>query len=134
MRKNLRLLLCLLALGAAFGPAPEGAARQGVPRVGGFKPVATNDARVREAARNAVAAAAKREGMNIRLLSVVAAEQQVVQGMNYRLCLKVEIEDTENNVDVTTHVLTQVYMNLRREYQLRSWKEEDCGGEDDEEQ
>ena len=132
MRKNLRLLFCLLALGAAFAPAPKSAARQGVPRVGGFKPVATTDARVMEAARNAVAAAAKKEEMNIRLLSVVAAEQQVVQGMNYRLCLEVEIEDTENNVDVTTHVSTQVYMSLKKVYQLRSWQEEDCGGEDDE--
>ena len=132
MRKNLRLLLCLLALGVAFASAPKSGAQQGLPRVGGFKPVATNDPRVQEAARNAVAAAAKKEKMNIRLLSVVAAEQQVVQGMNYRLCLKVEIEDTENNVDVTTNVITQVYMSLKKEYRLTSWKEEDCGGEDDE--
>lgn len=132
MRKNLRLLLCLLALGIAFVTAPGGAAQQGPPRVGGFKPVATDDPRVRQAAQNAVAAASKKEEINIRLLSVVAAEQQVVQGINYRLCLKVEIEDTENNVDVTTNVAAQVFMSLKKEYRLNGWKEEDCGGEDDE--
>ena len=132
MRKNLGLLFCLLALGVAFGSAPKGAAQQGAPRVGGFKPVATNDPRVKDAARNAVAAAAKKEGMNIRLLSVVAAEQAVVQGMNYRLCLKVEVEDTENNVDVTTNVMAHVFVSLKREYRLTGWTEEDCGGEDDE--
>lgn len=133
MRNILRAALLLFVFGVAFGASvPEGAARQGAPRVGGFKPVATNDPRVVEAARNAAAAASKKEKMNIRLLSVVAAEQQVVQGMNYRLCLKVEVEDTENNVDVTTNVLAQVYVSLKKEYRLNGWKEEDCGGEDDE--
>lgn len=123
---SLLLLLTLLALGVALAAAPEGDARQGAPRVGGFKPVSADDPRVREAARNAVAAAAKKEQTNIRLLSVVAAEQQVVQGVNYRLCLKVEVEDAENEVEVTTHVRAQVFMSLKREYRLGGWKEEAC--------
>lgn len=132
--KNFLLAALLLAVfGVTSGVSRAGAVGQGAPKVGGFKPVATNDPRVREAARAAVAAEAKKESTNIRLLSIVAAEQRVVQGMIYRLCLKVEVEDTENNVDVTTNVLTQVFVSLKREYQLNSWKEEDCG-EDEEEQ
>ena len=131
MRNILWAALLLFVFGVTFGASNAGALGQG-PTVGGFKAVATNNPRVKEAAQNAVAAVAKKEKMNIRLLSVVAAEQQVVQGMNYRLCLKVEIEDTENNVDVTTNVMAQVFMSLKKEYLLNSWKEEDCGGEDDE--
>ena len=130
MRNILRGALLLAVFGVTFGASHTGASGQG-PRAGGFKPVATNHPGVRDAARNAVAAAAKREGTNIKLLSVVAAEQQVVQGINYQLCLKVEIEDAENNVDVVTHVRTRVYMNLKKEYRLSSWEEEDCGGEDE---
>lgn len=40
MNKRLLLLFCLLALGAAFAPAPGGAALQDAPRVGGFRAVA----------------------------------------------------------------------------------------------
>ena len=132
MKKSLRLLFCLLALGVAFGPAPKAGARQGYPKVGGFKPVAANNPEVTAAARFAVAAEGKKENTTIRLLAVESAEQAVVAGMIYRLCLKVEIEDTENNVDVNTNVRAEVFRSLKKEYQLRSWKEEDCGGEADE--
>ena len=43
-----------------------------------------------------------------------------------------EVEDTENNVDVTTHVRAQVFMSLKKQYQLQSWQEEDCAEGDDE--
>ncbi|HEX8557210.1 MAG TPA: cystatin domain-containing protein [Pyrinomonadaceae bacterium] len=133
MRNILRAALLLFVFGVTFGASHAGAAGQG-PAVGGFKPVATNDPRVVEAARAAVASEAKKEKTNIRLLSVVAAEQKVVQGMVYRLCLRVEVEDAENNVDVATNVSAQVFMSLKKQYQLNSWEEADCGGEDEEEQ
>ena len=131
MRNFLTAALLLVAFGAAIGSSRAGAAGQ-TPRVGGFKPVATNNPEVVAAARYAAAAQGKKENMTIRLLAVESAEQQVVAGMIYRLCLKVEVEDTENNVDVNTHVTTEVFRSLQKQYQLRKWQEEDCAPEEEE--
>ena len=127
MNKRLGLLLCLLALGIALVPAPEGAARQGPPRVGGFKPVATNNSEVLAAARFAVAEGAKKEEVNLKLVSVETAEYAVVAGMKYRLCLKVEVEGEEENV--TTTVKAEVFKSLQKQYQLKGWEAAECGGE-----
>jgi len=131
MRNILTAALLLVAFGATFGVSRAGAVGQ-LPRVGGFKPVAANNPEVTAAARFAAAAQGKKEDTNIRLLAVESAEQAVVAGMIYRLCLKVEIEDTENNVDVTTHVRTEVFRSLQKQYQLRKWQEEDCAGDEEE--
>ncbi|HVG33309.1 MAG TPA: cystatin domain-containing protein [Pyrinomonadaceae bacterium] len=136
MRKNLRLLLCLVALGITFVPAQMNVAQQGLPRVGGFKEVATDDAQVVAAARFAVRTQAQKQKTRMKLLSIHSAERQTVQGANYRLCLVVEIEDTENNVVVDQGVKVLVYQNLKREFSLgkNSWTEENCNEEEDEQQ
>ena len=128
--KNILLAASLLVVfGAAFG-SPTAGAGQKAPMVGGYKAVATDDSEVKAAAEFAVAAEGKKENNNIKLLSVESAERQTVAGTNYRLCLKVEVEDTENNVDVTQSVKTVVYKNLKKEYTLTSWEEDDCAGDD----
>lgn len=132
MRNNLRLLVCLFALGVAFAPARTGVAQQGPPRVGGFKEVPADNAQVVAAARFAVQAQAEKQKTNMKLLSIHAAERQTVQGANYRLCLSVEIEDRENNVVVEQGVRAQVYQNLKGQFSLSKWAEEDCAEEDDE--
>jgi hypothetical protein len=66
------------------------------------------------------------------LLSIHAAERQTVQGANYRLCLVVEIEDQENNVIVEQGVRAQVYQNLKGQFSLSKWTEENCAEEDEE--
>ena len=134
MRKNLRLLFCLAALGIACGSAQVGVAQQGWPRVGGFREVATDDATVVAAARFAVKAQAQKQNTRIRLLSVHAAERQTVQGANYRLCLVVRITDPENNVVVRQGVKALVYQNLKREFSLGSWEEENCDEAEEEEE
>ena len=101
MRNFLLAAALLVAVGAAFGSTAASAGRQ---MVGGYKAVAANDAQVTAAARFAVAAQGRKENHAIKLLSVESAERQTVQGANYRLCLKVETEDTDNDVDVTEHV------------------------------
>ena len=130
MRDFLLAAALLAAVGAASGASRAGAVGQ-TPRVGGFKPVAADNPEVTAAARFAAAAEGKKENTHIRLLSVESAEQAVVAGVIYRLCLKVEIEDAENNVDVTTNIRTEVFKSLQKQYQLRNWNEEDCGGGDD---
>ena len=129
MRNFLLAALLLAAFGVAHDSAPASARRQGL-MVGGYKPVAADDAQVTAAARFAVAAQGKKENHAIKLLAVETAERQTVQGANYRLCLKVETEDTDNNVDVTEHVKVVVSQNLQRAYTLRSWAVEDCAEEE----
>jgi hypothetical protein len=130
MRKGFRAALVLMALGVVFGSvAAAGARRQG-PAVGGYKEVATNAPEVVSAARFAVTAQARKQETEIKLLSVEAAERQTVAGVNYRLCLKVEEADTENNVDVTETVRVVVFRSLKNDYTLRSWQTEDCAEEE----
>jgi len=130
MRKLFRAALAVLALGFVFGSAAAVGARRQAPRVGGYKVVATNAAEVVSAAKFAVAARARAKETEIRLVSVEAAERQTVAGANYRLCLKVEEADAENNVEVTETVRAVVYRSLQNTYTLRSWEAEDCAEEE----
>jgi hypothetical protein len=90
--------------------------------VGGYKPVAADDAEVVSAARFAVAARGRSQNAEISLNSVLAAERQTVAGANYRLCLEVEVEGATQNVRAV------VFKSLQKQYQLKSWEEADCGG------
>ena len=129
MKNFLTASLLLAALGAVFGSTAAGA-RQKSPVVGGYKEVATDDPEVTSAADFAVAARARKENMTIKLVSVEAAERQTVAGTNFRLCLKVETEDTDNNVDATETVKVLVFKSLQKAYTLKSWEKEDCGDDD----
>jgi hypothetical protein len=134
MRKNLRLLVCLFALGFVFVPGQTGVAQEGLPRVGGFKKAPTNNAQVVAAARFAVKAQAEKQRTNMKLVSIHSAERQTVQGAVYRLCLVVEIEDRENNVIVDQGVRALVYQTLKGQFSLTKWTEENCNEEEDEAQ
>jgi hypothetical protein len=124
MRKSLRLAAALVALGVVCVCVVAGAARQ---RVGGYKEVATDDPEVVAAAKFAVGAQGEKQKATIKLVSVEHAESQVVAGINYRLCLKVEVSDPSEDVDTTQEVKTVVYKNLQRQYSLTSWEEAECG-------
>jgi hypothetical protein len=130
MTRNFLLAAALLAaFGAAFASTPAGA-RQKAPVVGGYKEVATDDPEVTSAADFAVAAEGRKENATIKLVSVETAERQVVAGTNFRLCLKVETEDTDNNVDAKETVKAVVFKSLQKAYTLKSWEKEDCGDDD----
>jgi hypothetical protein len=127
MRNFLLAATLLAAVGAAFGSTAAG---QKEPIVGGYKEVAMDAPEVTSVAAFAVAARGRKEHHTIKLISVETAERQVVAGMNYRLCLKVETEDTDNNVDATENVKVLVFRSLQKTYTLKSWEKEDCGGDD----
>jgi hypothetical protein len=129
--RNILLAALLVASGAAFGASRAGAVGQ---MVGGFKPASNRDANVVAASRFAVRAQAQKQRTTMKLVSVHSAERQTVQGAVYRLCLVVEIEDRENNVVVDQGVRAQVYQNLKGEFTLNKWAEENCNEEEDEEQ
>lgn len=126
MKKSLQLGLILIALGVVSGSVIVSSAQQRPPIVGGYKKIATNAPEVVSAAEFAVKEQTRKGGSAVRLISVEAAESQLVQGMNYRLCLQVEIEDEVNNVVVTQGVKAIVYRDLKKKYSLSRWEEADC--------
>lgn len=130
MRNLLRAAPFVLALGVVFGSAAAFGARRQGPKVGGYKKAAADAPEVVSAAKFAVAARAKEKETEVELVSVESAERQTVAGVNYRLCLKVEETDEQNNVDATETVRAVVFRSLQNAYTLKSWEAEDCAGEE----
>jgi hypothetical protein len=89
------------------------------PVAGGWGKANPKDAQVLEAARFAVAAEQARTDSVFKLVSVVRAEQQVVAGMNYRFCLRLQRGKSKT-------ALVQVYRNLEAKLSLTSWVWNGC--------
>jgi hypothetical protein len=123
MKTNLRGAIILAALSIICGSVTVGLAQ----RTGGYKEVAKDDTEVVAAAEFAVKEQGKKQEMTYKLVSVEHAEQQVVAGINYRLCLKVGYHKEDDDVDTTEFVPVVVYRNLQKEYSLTSWAQEKCG-------
>jgi len=94
--------------------------RTQVRRVGGYDAVNVSDPTVREAANFAVEEQAKKVNQRFRLMSVASAEQQVVAGMNYRLCLDVGTDSGSQKA------LAIVYRNVQGQYSLTTWEVQPC--------
>lgn len=125
MRISLRFTAILVALIVIFGSVAVGLAQ----RTGGYKEVAKDSEEVVAAAEFAVAEQGKKTEISYKLVSVEHAEQQVVAGINYQLCLKVSHRKEGADEDTTESVRVVVYRNLQRAYSLTSWAEENCGEE-----
>ncbi len=123
MKIKLRGAIILVALSLIFGSVAAGLAQ----RTGGYKEVAKDDAEVVAAAEFAVTEQGKKQEMTYKLVSVEHAEQQVVAGINYRLCLKVGHRKEGDDEDATETVRVVVYRNLQKAYSLTSWAQENCG-------
>lgn len=120
------VVIVLVALGVCFGYAIVGLG-QGRPIVGGYKEVAADDPEVQAAAEFAVTEQGRKQNATIKLTSVEHAERQVVAGTNYRLCIKVEINDAGEDVEVVNQdIKVVVYRDLKKAYSLKSWEEADC--------
>lgn len=115
----------LFALGIVYS-SMLGLAQGKRPIVGGYKEISTDDPQAQAAAEFAVAEQGKNKSITVKLVSIEHAEQQVVAGMNYRLCLKVEIEGEGDDADTVQEAKVVVYRNLQNKYSLTSWEEEDC--------
>jgi cystatin-C len=116
----------MLSVFAVLGMASAVSAQ----KVGGYKTISKSDTGARAAAEFAVDAQAERKNLTIELVDVEKAESQIVAGTNYRLCLKVTTSGAEDEADVTITVKVIVYRNLKGEYSLTSWVEEDCAEDD----
>ena len=125
MKNSLRVLSLLVALGVAFGGVIAGLA-QTRPIVGGYKAVSTDDPEVVKAAEFAVSARRESEGVSLKLVSVERAERQVVAGMNFRLCLRVALDDENEDARETQEVKVLVFRSLQKEHSLKSWDVAEC--------
>ena len=121
MKNRIFLMSAFLGLFAIF------AVTANAQKVGGYKPIAADDAGAQAAAEFAVGAESEKTGKTIELVSIHTAERQTVQGANYRLCMKVSSEGGEGQDDVSFFVQVVVYQDLKRAYKLTSWATSECG-------
>ncbi|MBS1913877.1 MAG: hypothetical protein JST22_17950 [Bacteroidetes bacterium] len=82
-------------------------------KVGAYSDVSIKDAEVRKAAQFAVAERNKAE--KIKLVGIVSARQQVVEGVNYELLLKLKSGKTVRRAKVV------VWHRVDGSYHLGSW-------------
>ncbi len=121
MKKNLQIMLMCAAFAVIFGCAATGNAQM----VGGYKAAPVDDAGVVAAAEFAVMDHSEKNEVSLEIVSIQKAERQVVQGMNYRLCVEVKVVEEGN--DETQFVLVGVYQDLKRNYKLTKWEPDACG-------
>ncbi len=98
-------------------------------KVGGYKSASVSDESVIEAAEFAVMTQGKNEDTEFTLDSVLKAETQVVAGTNFRLCLDVLASDADEDAVYNQQVVVIVFRNLKKEFSLTSWTEEECSEE-----
>ena len=116
MKKSLQRLIMVVLVTVVFSCANSVMAQ----RAGDYKEVSTKDAEVVAAANFAVGEKGRKEGNSISLVSIERAETQVVAGTNYRLCLRVKINDETKDVKAV------VYRNLSKAHLLTDWEEASC--------
>ena len=89
---------------------------------GGYTKAETDDSEVAAAANFAMKAREKvlrktdKDAM-VSLVEIISASKQVVAGINYKMLLKVNINDKDQVVEVV------VWKKLSDEYELTSWKQ-----------
>lgn len=93
---------------------------QDEPIVGGYGEMSVKSAEALRNARFAVSSRARRTGQKVSFVKLLKAEQQVVAGLNFRLCMRVTV-----NGKVRT-VTAVVYQNLKRRKTLTNWKSVGC--------
>lgn len=118
MKLNIRAFIGLAAFAAVFAFTSASSAQM----VGGYKAIAVTDAGAVAAADFAISAQSAKTEVEYQLEELVKAERQVVQGMNYRLCMEVS-----NGSDDSFYVQAVVYVDLKGNRKLTSWVNSTCG-------
>ena len=99
------------------------------PITGGFGVVEVTAPQIVSAANFAVKTEAKKQRAKIKLRAIKRAEQQVVAGMNYNICLQVETREKGKKTYVPQTVQAVVFLNLKQKYELTSWTIAACAEE-----
>lgn len=90
--------------------------------VGGYADASTSNKDIKHAAAVAIREHAKSEHHSVTLVKINKAEQQVVSGMNYRLCM-----DVRHGKHGKVHTITAVvYEPIRKPMRLTNWQEGGC--------
>jgi len=116
MRSGFRRLLVLLGLSVALSCVAVAQRLGG----GGWKTAEPDNAEVVAAAEFAVSEQGQKTETPITLVSIEKAERQSVAGSNFRMCLKVEVDDETQDVKVVVH------RSLQQQHELKSWEEGSC--------
>lgn len=117
MKKSLSVAVIFVALYLATGGALGSMAQQ---QSGGYQEAPKADPAVVAAANFAVTEAQQKEGGTVILASIKQAYTELVEGVNYRLCLKVKVSGK------TRTVTTVVNKTLADKYTLTSWEAGGC--------
>ncbi len=89
--------------------------------VGGFGKASTSDEQIIKAANFAVLSQNQKDKNSVfKLVSILKADQQVVAGMNYRMCLSLSSAGKAQQASAT------VYRNLKNQLSLSAWKVGTC--------
>jgi len=110
-----RFLLFVFFAFLIFGAANQKISAQ---ITGGYGDADINSADVKKAAQFAVSQHRRKKKDGAKLISINNAYQQIVAGLNYKLCLRVKIKGRTRNITAV------VYKNLQGKYSLTSWKNE----------
>lgn len=121
MKKNLfKLMVAAACLVIAFAVAA--AAQDNEPFTGGYGKISVKSAEARKAAATAIAQHARSHPKDkVSLVKILKAEQQVVAGMNYRVCLSVM-----DRHGLRRTVTAVVYYPIRKKPKLTDWLRGGC--------
>jgi hypothetical protein len=89
--------------------------------VGGYGDISATSKDAKSAAAFAITKQAAKSGKKLTLVKITKAEQQVVAGINYRVCMMVR-EGRRKAYSVTA----VVYQNLKNRRSLSNWKKGEC--------
>jgi hypothetical protein len=88
---------------------------------GGYGEMSVTDKDAKNAAAFAVKTRTNQTHKTVTMVKIVKAEQQVVAGLNYRVCINVRINNGK-----TQTVTAVVYKNLQDKKSLSHWKSGGC--------
>jgi len=87
---------------------------------GAYHLVPNDDSESLAAAKFAVQQEGQKLGKTIVFTSMVYAQQQIVAGTNFKLCIKVKVNGTSKRAE------TVVNRDLQKQFKLTSWKWGEC--------
>lgn len=120
MKKSLFFAAVLIAFGLVL--VSNGFGQRPPIILGGYKVVSTDGEGVVAAADFAIKAQSEKDEMEYELGGIAKAEQQVVAGTNYRLCM-----DVSANGEDGMYVQVVVNQDLKANYKILSWAASTCG-------
>ena len=119
--KNKLIILSVFTVVFLGFAAASSVAAQTDQIVGGYGDLSVKSKDARQAADLAVRTRSSKTGKTITLVKIIKAEQQVVAGLNYRICMSVR----EGHHKAYT-VTAVVYQNLKNKRSLSKWKRGEC--------